>query len=147
MKCFRATNALAYLATNAPAYYVPPSATKVLYRWREDNDDSGLRPSKQPPIAIGGTVAYQCPGVKSVSGASSADAATFRQVSLRQMMPRQCSPVWLQQTHKSSGMHYKPTTIINDDSRVVNELETSLTDDARVIIYDCHIIMVQATYI
>jgi hypothetical protein len=29
-------------------------------------------------------------------------------------------------------------TIINDDSRVVNKLETSLTDDARVIIYDRH---------
>ncbi len=28
--------------------------------------------------------------------------------------------------------------IINDDSRVVNKLETSLTDDARVIIYDRH---------
>ena len=31
-----------------------------------DNDDSGIRPSKQPPISIGGTLAYQCPGVKSV---------------------------------------------------------------------------------
>ena len=32
-----------------------------------NNDDSGLRPSKQPPIAIGGTLTYQCPGVKSVT--------------------------------------------------------------------------------
>jgi len=32
----------------------------------QDADDSGLRPSKQPPIAIGGTLSYQCPGVKSV---------------------------------------------------------------------------------
>jgi hypothetical protein len=36
-------------------------------------------------------------------------------------------------------------TIINDDSRVINKLETSLTDDARVIIYDHLIFIVQAT--
>ncbi len=35
--------------------------------------------------------------------------------------------------------------IIDDDSRVVNKLETSLTDDARVIIYNCHMFIVQAT--
>jgi hypothetical protein len=28
--------------------------------------------------------------------------------------------------------------IVNDDSRVVNKLEASLTDDARVVIYDCN---------
>jgi hypothetical protein len=32
--------------------------------------------------------------------------------------------------------------IINDDSRVVNKLEASLTDDARVIIYDRHMFIV-----
>jgi uncharacterized protein YtpQ (UPF0354 family) len=36
-------------------------------------------------------------------------------------------------------------TIINDDSRVVTKLETSHTDDARVVIYDCHIFIVHAT--
>jgi hypothetical protein len=36
-------------------------------------------------------------------------------------------------------------TIINDDSRVINKLEASLTDDARVIIYDHHMFIVQAT--
>jgi hypothetical protein len=36
-------------------------------------------------------------------------------------------------------------TIINDDSRVANKLEASLTDDARVIIYDYHMFKVQAT--
>jgi hypothetical protein len=36
-------------------------------------------------------------------------------------------------------------TIINDDSRVVNKLEASLTDDARVVIYNCHMFIVQAT--
>ncbi len=35
--------------------------------------------------------------------------------------------------------------IVNDDSRVVNKLETSLTDDARVVIYDSHVFIVQAT--
>ena len=36
-------------------------------------------------------------------------------------------------------------TIINDNSRVVNKLEASLTDNARVIIYDRHMFIVQAT--
>jgi hypothetical protein len=36
-------------------------------------------------------------------------------------------------------------TIINVDSRVMNKLEASLTDDARVVIYDCHMFIVQAT--
>ncbi len=36
-------------------------------------------------------------------------------------------------------------TIINDDSRVVTKLETSLTDDARVVIYDRQMFIVQAT--
>ncbi len=36
-------------------------------------------------------------------------------------------------------------TIVNDDSRVINNLETSLTDSASVIIYDRHIFIVQAT--
>jgi hypothetical protein len=36
-------------------------------------------------------------------------------------------------------------TIVNDDSRVIKKLETSLTDDARVVIYDRHMFIVQAT--
>jgi hypothetical protein len=36
-------------------------------------------------------------------------------------------------------------TIVNDDSRVINKLEASLTDDARVVIYDRHMLTVQAT--
>ncbi len=44
-----------------------------------------------------------------------------------------------------SGLYYKPITIVNDDSRVVNKLEPSLTDDARVVIYDRHMFMVHAT--
>ncbi len=36
-------------------------------------------------------------------------------------------------------------TIVNDDYRVINKLETSLTGDARVIIYNRHMFIVQAT--
>jgi len=36
-------------------------------------------------------------------------------------------------------------TIINDDSGVVNKLEASLTDDARVVIYDRHMFIVQVS--
>jgi hypothetical protein len=35
-------------------------------------------------------------------------------------------------------------TIVNDDSRVINKLRASLTDNARVVIYDCHMFRVQA---
>ncbi len=43
------------------------------------------------------------------------------------------------------GLYFKPMMIVNDNSRVVNKLEASLTDDARVIIYDRHMFIVQAT--
>ena len=36
------------------------------------------------------------------------------------------------------GLYYKPMPIVNDNSRVLNKLEASLTDEARVIIYDRH---------
>jgi hypothetical protein len=35
--------------------------------------------------------------------------------------------------------------IISDDSSVINELETSLINDARVVIYDSRMLIVQAT--
>ncbi len=38
----------------------------------------------------------------------------------------------------STVLYYKPIMIANDDSRVVNKLETSLSDDARVIICDVY---------
>jgi hypothetical protein len=46
---------------------------------------------------------------------------------------------------KNCGLYHKPMTIVNDNSRVITKLETSLTDDARVIIYDHHMFIVQAT--
>ncbi len=45
----------------------------------------------------------------------------------------------------SCGLYYKPMTIINDDSGVINKLEASFTDDARVVIYNRHMFIVQAT--
>jgi len=35
--------------------------------------------------------------------------------------------------------------IVNDDSRAINKLEASLTDNARVVIYDHLMFIVQAT--
>jgi len=35
--------------------------------------------------------------------------------------------------------------IVNNDSRVINKLEASLTGDAGVVIYDHHMFIVQAT--
>jgi hypothetical protein len=44
-----------------------------------------------------------------------------------------------------SGVSYKHITFVNYDSSIVNKLAASLTDDARVIIYDCHMFIAQAT--
>ncbi len=46
---------------------------------------------------------------------------------------------------KASCLYYKPMMIVNDDSRVINKLEASLTDEARVIIYNHQMFIVQAT--
>ena len=46
---------------------------------------------------------------------------------------------------ETSGLYYKPMTMVNYDIRFINKLETSLTDDARVVIYDCRMFIVQAT--
>jgi hypothetical protein len=44
-----------------------------------------------------------------------------------------------------SGLYYKPIMTINDESSIINKLEISLIDDARVVIYDRHMFIVQAT--
>jgi hypothetical protein len=36
-------------------------------------------------------------------------------------------------------------TNVNEDSSVINKLGASLTDDARVVVYDRHMFIVQAT--
>jgi hypothetical protein len=46
---------------------------------------------------------------------------------------------------QTCGLYYNPMTIVNDDSRVINKLEASLTDVARVVIYDRHMFKVEAT--
>jgi hypothetical protein len=43
------------------------------------------------------------------------------------------------------GLYYKHMVIINDDSKIINELEASITDDARVVIHNRHMSIVQAT--
>jgi hypothetical protein len=45
----------------------------------------------------------------------------------------------------SDGLCYKHMTIVNSASSGINKLEALLTDDARVIIYDRHVFIVQAT--
>jgi hypothetical protein len=44
-----------------------------------------------------------------------------------------------------SALYYKHTTIINYASSVFNMLEALHTDNARVIIYDRHVFILQAT--
>ncbi len=44
----------------------------------------------------------------------------------------------------TSGLYYKLIMIVNDDSSIINKLEFSLIDDARVIIYDHYMFIVQA---
>jgi hypothetical protein len=45
---------------------------------------------------------------------------------------------------KDLVVNYKPMKIVNDDARVVNKLEASLTVDTRVVIYNRHMFIVQA---
>lgn len=37
----------------------------------DNRDTSGLRPTRQPPIPVGDSLSYQCPGMKSIKGKSS----------------------------------------------------------------------------
>ncbi len=41
------------------------------------------------------------------------------------------------------ALHYKHMTIVNYASSIVNKLEALLTDDARVVIYERHVFIVQ----
>jgi hypothetical protein len=43
------------------------------------------------------------------------------------------------------SLYYKPMMIVNDDARIINKLDASLTDDARVVIYNHHMFRVQDT--
>jgi hypothetical protein len=56
-----------------------------------------------------------------------------------------CTKSYSHPCFKTSGLYYKPIMIVNDDSRLVNKLETSLTDNARVVNYNCRMFIVLAT--
>jgi len=45
----------------------------------------------------------------------------------------------------SCGLYSKHITVVNYNSSVVNKCVASLSDDARVVIYDRHVFVVQAT--
>jgi hypothetical protein len=45
----------------------------------------------------------------------------------------------------TSGLYYKHLMIVNYDSSIINKFGASLTDDAAVVIYECHKFIVQAT--
>jgi hypothetical protein len=45
----------------------------------------------------------------------------------------------------TKGLYYKHVMIANDDSRVVSKWSFKLIDDLRVIIYDRHRFIIQAT--
>ncbi len=44
-----------------------------------------------------------------------------------------------------SGLYYKHVTIVKDDSSIINKWSFKLIDNPRVIIYDRHKFMIQAT--
>ncbi len=46
---------------------------------------------------------------------------------------------------QASGLYYKHITVVNYDSSVINKCVASLSDDARVVIYDRRVFAVQAT--
>ncbi len=52
---------------------------------------------------------------------------------------------WTRLERVSSGLYYNHVTIVNYASSGVNQLRASLNDDTRVIIYDHHMFIVQAT--
>ncbi len=56
-----------------------------------------------------------------------------------------CPSLQVEIQPQACGLYYKTITGVNDDSSVVSKLETSLTDDARVVIYDRHMFIVDAT--
>jgi hypothetical protein len=45
------------------------------------------------------------------------------------------------------GLYHKHFTIVNDDSSIINKFGASCADAARVVIYDRHMFIVQATVI
>jgi hypothetical protein len=48
-------------------------------------------------------------------------------------------------SYNTHGLYYKHITIVNYNSSIINKFAASLTDDPRVVIYDRHMFIVQAT--
>ncbi len=55
------------------------------------------------------------------------------------------SKLWCHLQSSFCGLYYKPIMIVNDDSSIINKFETSLLDDARVIIYNRNMFIVKTT--
>ncbi len=45
----------------------------------------------------------------------------------------------------TNGLHYKHVTIVNDDSSIISKWSFKLVDNPRVVIYDHHRFIIQAT--
>jgi hypothetical protein len=45
----------------------------------------------------------------------------------------------------TSGLYYKQVTIVNDDSSIISKRSLKLIDGPRIIIYDLHRFIIQAT--
>ncbi len=45
--------------------------------------------------------------------------------------------------HATNALYYKHITIVNDDSSAINKFGATFTDEARVIIYDRQMFIVQ----
>ncbi len=59
-----------------------------------------------------------------------------------------CISLTSQILSQTSGLYYKHITIVNDDSNFTNKWRHSLvwrSSDARVVIYDCNLFIIQAT--
>ncbi len=52
---------------------------------------------------------------------------------------------WYQPKMWSCGLYYEHATIVNYASSGIKKLKASLNDDARVVIYNYHMFIVQAT--
>jgi hypothetical protein len=61
------------------------------------------------------------------------------------MQTRLALRMWCYENGLTSGLYYKHTMIVNYAYSIINKLEALLTDDARVIIYDRHVFIEQAT--
>ncbi len=60
------------------------------------------------------------------------------------LLVQQIEHFWCQNSFHGA-FYYKHVTIVNDDPSVVSNQSFKLIDDPRVVIYDCHRFIIQAT--